>query len=98
LRFGGLRSAAGCRKLARMPKRTILTKGEDYLLEDGEAPSLTDAGYLRMGQAHRLGDEVVIEVDEIVIFRYPAPIPTAQSLQEREREDAAAEASVYPDS
>jgi hypothetical protein len=82
-----------------MPKRTILTKGEDYLLEeDGEAPSLTDAGYLRMGQAHRLGDEVVIEVDEIVIFRYPAPTPTAQSLQEREREDAAAEPSVYPDS
>jgi hypothetical protein len=37
------------------------------------------------GQAN----EVVIEVDEIVIFRYPAPSP--QTLQDREREDAAAE-------
>jgi hypothetical protein len=71
-------------------------EGEDYLLEDGEAPALTEAGWVRMGRAHAAGREAVIEVDEIVIFRYPAPSP--QTLAEREREDAAAEAPSYPDS
>jgi hypothetical protein len=50
-----------------------LTEGEDYSLEGGEAPALTEAGYATMGEAHAAGLEVVILVDDVVIFRYPAP-------------------------
>jgi hypothetical protein len=54
------------------PKTTIiLNEGHDYLLEEG-APVLTEAGFQRMGQAHSDGRDVVIEFDEIVIFRFPA--------------------------
>jgi hypothetical protein len=36
-------------------------EGEDYLLEDGEAPALTEAGWVRMGRAHAAGREAVID-------------------------------------
>jgi hypothetical protein len=50
----------------------VLIEGEDYTLEDGEGPVLLEPGYQRMGDAHAVGRDVLIQIDDVVIFRYPA--------------------------
>ena len=55
----------------QMSEKITLTEGEDYGFEEA-APVLTEAGFRKMGQAHADGLDVVIEFDEIVIFRFRA--------------------------
>ena len=50
----------------------VLIEGEDYTLKDGEGPVLLEPGYQRMGDAHAVGRDVLIQIDDVVIFRYPA--------------------------
>jgi hypothetical protein len=54
-----------------MSEKVTLTEGEDYGFEEA-TPVLTEAGFRKMGQAHADGLDVVIEFDEIVIFRFRA--------------------------
>jgi hypothetical protein len=54
-----------------MSEKITLTEGEDYGFEEA-APVLTEAGFRKMGQAHADRLDVVIEFDEIVIFRFRA--------------------------
>jgi hypothetical protein len=49
-----------------------LVEGADYTFEDRRSPALTKIGFERMLEAHDAGRDVVIELDQIVVFRLPA--------------------------
>jgi len=49
-----------------------LAEGADYIFEDGKTPVLTQIGFERMIEAHAAGRDVIIEIDDVVIFRLPA--------------------------
>jgi hypothetical protein len=49
-----------------------LVEGTDYTFEDGRSPALTKIGFERMLEAHDAGRDVVIELDQTVVFRLPA--------------------------
>jgi hypothetical protein len=55
-----------------MSAKVVLIPGRDYFREHGKALVLTDVGFLKMGQAHAAGQEVVITAEELVLFRFPA--------------------------
>jgi hypothetical protein len=50
----------------------ILLEANDYVLEHGVCAVLTEAGFKAMTDAHAAGRDVVIRVDELVVFRFPA--------------------------
>jgi hypothetical protein len=49
-----------------------LVEGTDYTFEERRSPALTKIGFERMLEAHDAGRDVVIELDQIVVFRLPA--------------------------
>jgi hypothetical protein len=50
----------------------ILLEANDYVLEHGDCPVLTESGFKAMTEAHAAGRDVIIRVDEFVVFRFPA--------------------------
>jgi hypothetical protein len=50
----------------------ILLEANDYVLEHGDCAVLTEAGFKAMTEAHAAGQDVVIRVDGLVVFRFPA--------------------------
>jgi hypothetical protein len=50
----------------------ILLEANDYVVEHGDCAVLTEAGFQAMTEAHAAGRDVVIRVDELVVFRFPA--------------------------
>jgi hypothetical protein len=50
----------------------ILLEANDYVLEHGVCAVMTEAGLKAMTKAHAAGRDVVIRVDELVVFRLPA--------------------------
>jgi hypothetical protein len=57
---------------ARMADPLILLEANDYVLEHGDCPVLTESGFKAMTEAHAAGRDVIIRVDEFVVFRFPA--------------------------
>jgi len=55
----------------------ILEEGQDYEVDEGKAAVLTGQGFARLVSAHREGFEVVIMVDDNVIFALPAEFAAA---------------------
>jgi hypothetical protein len=53
----------------------ILEEGHDYALDEGRAAVLTEPGFERLVAAHRKGFEVVVMVDDNVVFALPAEAP-----------------------
>lgn len=58
--------------IAPVADHLVLIEGIDYVLDDGDAPILTDFGFRAMVDAHAEGREVVIQIGEVVVFRLPA--------------------------
>ena len=54
-----------------------LEEGLDYTVDDGGAAVMSEKGFERLTAAHRRGFEVVITVDDHVIFALPAEIAAA---------------------
>jgi hypothetical protein len=50
----------------------ILLEANDYVLEHGGSPILTEAGFKAMTEAHAAGRDVIIQVDDLIVFRFPA--------------------------
>jgi hypothetical protein len=50
----------------------VLEEGDDYTVDEGRAAVLTEYGFERLVAAHRQGFEVVIMVDDNVIFALSA--------------------------
>lgn len=55
----------------------ILEEGLDYTVDEGGAAVMSEKGFERVTAAHRRGYEVVITIDDHVIFALPAEIAAA---------------------
>ena len=52
--------------------RLVLDPGLDFVFHKDGMIELTEAGFRRMGQAHSVGLDTVIEVDRRYLLRFPA--------------------------
>jgi hypothetical protein len=57
--------------LSAAPDRLSLEPNLDFVVRDGGVIELTKAGFRRLAQAHSPGMDVVIEIGNRDVFRFP---------------------------